>query len=462
MAHEQGDTRHLEPNLRARAAPEDATASLSRLAAADGAAELAATDPQQAGRVVGQLPASVAGEALAHMEAASAASIIERLPPPQASAVLAAMRPDDRVDVLERLDAARRSALIGAMSGDDVDEVRRLEKYPGDTAGGIMTTEVAAVAVTLNVGQAVAEVRRLSRELEHLYYVYVTAEDARLVGVLSMRDLLLSDGAQSVSEIMHRQVVSIADDTDQEQVARLMQKYGYVALPVVNAAATLVGVVTIDDVVDVLDEEATEDIQKIGGTLALDAPYLSVGFLDMLKKRGGWLSVLFLGEMLTATAMGFFEHQIARAVVLVLFVPLIISSGGNAGSQAATLVIRSLALGELRVANWLRVLGRELQSGLALGLWLGGIGFLRIVLWQRSGWMDYGQHYLRLGATVWFSLVGVILFGTLAGSMLPLLIRRIGFDPATSSAPFVATLVDVTGLVIYFMIASHVLSGTML
>jgi magnesium transporter len=224
----------------------------------------------------------------------------------------------------------------------------------------------------------------------------------------------------------------------------------------------MLGIITADDVLDVAEEEATEDIQKIGGMEALDAPYLEVGYLEMVWKRGGWLSALFLGEMLTATAMGHFEEEITKAVVLALFVPLIISSGGNAGSQAATLIVRSLALTELRLGHWWRVLLRELRSAMSLGTWLGLIGFARIWLWQHVGWYDYGEHYLLVGLTVWASLIGVVTFGSVAGSMLPFLLRRLGFDPAASSAPFVATLVDVTGLVIYFSVAALILRGTLL
>ena len=260
---------------------------------------------------------------------------------------------------------------------------------------------------------------------------------------------------------MRRDLVTVRDDLDQEAVSRLFATYHLLALPVVDAAGHMHGVVTIDDIVDVDREEATEDIQKIGGSEALDAPYLTIGFASMVRKRGGWLAALFLGEMLTATAMGYFEAEIARAVVLALFVPLIISSGGNSGSQATTLVIRAMALGEVRLRDWWRVIRRELAAGFALGTMLASIGMVRILAWQRL-FHTYGDHYLLIAATVALSLVGVVTFGTLAGSMLPFVLRRIGFDPASASAPFVATLVDVTGLVIYFSIAHVVLRGALL
>jgi magnesium transporter len=249
---------------------------------------------------------------------------------------------------------------------------------------------------------------------------------------------------------------------DREEVLKAFEKYDRLALPVTDVDGHMLGIITVDDVLDVAEQEATEDIQKLGGMEALDAPYLQVNVLDMIKKRAGWLSALFLGEMLTATAMGFFEKEIARAVVLALFVPLIISSGGNSGSQATSLIIRSLALRELRLRDWFRVFRREIISGLALGSLLGFIGFIRIVLWEKLGLYQYGVHYMLVAFTVWVALVGVVMFGTLAGSMLPFILRKLGFDPATASAPFVATLVDVTGLCIYFTVALMILKGTLL
>jgi magnesium transporter len=260
---------------------------------------------------------------------------------------------------------------------------------------------------------------------------------------------------------MHTDLVTVTEETDQEAVARLLADEGLLAIPVVDAEGRMKGVVTADDVVGVVQEEATEDIHKIGGSEALDEPYLQIAFTDLVRKRGRWLAALFLGEMLTATAMGFFEKEIARAVILALFVPLIISSGGNSGSQAATLVIRAMALGEVRLRDWWRVVRREALTGLVLGLVLGVIGLLRILLWQGIGQV-YGEHYLLVALTVAASLVGVVMFGTLAGSMLPLVLHRLGADPASASAPLVATLVDVTGLVIYFSVAKLVLTGTLL
>jgi magnesium transporter len=249
---------------------------------------------------------------------------------------------------------------------------------------------------------------------------------------------------------------------DQEQLAQIFTEKHLLAVPIVDATGHMKGIVTVDDIVDVVSEEASEDIQKIGGTEALDGPYLEVGFLQMVRKRGGWLAALFLGEMLTATAMGHFEKEIAKATVLALFIPLIISSGGNSGSQATTLVIRAMALGEVRLKEWWRVVRREFASGLALGCMLGSIGYVRIILWQTIGWYDYGVYHQFVALSVALSLVGVVLFGTLAGSTLPFILRLLKFDPASASAPFVATLVDVTGLIIYFTVASMILAGRLL
>jgi magnesium transporter len=427
----------------------------------DGAALLSHLPFDKSAELVGRLDPNVAGRILAEMHPSFAATVLTRMGPPKASGALASMRPDDRVDVLGEIPSALRERLIREMPPSDADEVRRLERYPPDTAGGIMTTEVTALPAHFTVDRAIADLRSRRKEREPVFYAYTVDVDGRLAGVLSMRDLILSDPTTSISEVAVH-AVAVTEDTDQEEVARRLRTLGYLALPVVDAGNRLLGIITADDVADVAEEEATEDIQKLGGSEALDAPYLSIGFLSMLRKRGTWLTVLFVGEMLTATAMGYFEHQIARAVLLALFVPLIISSGGNSGSQAATIIVRSLALGELATRDWWRVLLREARTGLVLGAWLGLVGFLRIAAWQYMGWFDYGPHYLLLGLAVGLSVTGVIAFGSVTGSLLPMVLHRVGLDPATSSAPFVATIVDVTGIVIYFWIAALVLRGTLL
>jgi magnesium transporter len=441
----------------------DSTApAIEEVPPAEGADVLTHLPAGESADLLSRLAPAVGARILAEMHPRVAASLLERMPAARASVTLAAIAPDDRVDLLEQVPPPLREELIRALPAADADEVRRLERYPPDTAGGIMTTDVTALPEHLSVDQAIAELRARREQHEQVYYVYAVDADGRLVGVLSMRDLILSSPTTRLTELARRDVVTIPADADQEDVATLLRRHSYVALPVVDAERRVLGIVTADDVADVIREEATEDIQKLGGTQAFDAPYLSVGFAEMIRRRGGWLSVLFFGEMLTATAMGYFEGEIARAVVLALFVPLIISSGGNSGSQAATLIVRSLALAELRLGDWWRVLGRELRTSITLGAWLGLVGFLRVVFWQRFGWVDYGPHYLLLGLTVWFSLIGVVTFGSVAGSMLPFVLRATGLDPATSSAPFVATLVDVTGLLIYFGTALFILRGTLL
>jgi magnesium transporter len=422
---------------------------------------LADLSPDEAAELAGRLDPLVAGRVLAELHPRIAATIVSRMEPPKASKVLALMRPDDRVDVLEEIPPVLREQLMRQMPASDAEEVRRLQQYPPDTAAGIMTTEVTALPEVFTVNQAIADLRLRREEQEPVYYAYTVDGHGRLAGVLSMRDLILSSPTTALSQLS-RHAVAVTDDTDQEDVARLLRKHGYMALPVVDGGGRLLGIITADDVADVVEEEATEDIQKLGGSAALDAPYLSVGFVSMLRKRGPWLTVLFVGEMLTATAMGYFEHQIARAVLLSLFVPLIISSGGNSGSQAATIVVRSLALGELTIRDWWGVFLREARTGLTLGAWLGLVAFLRIAAWQYMGWFDYGPHHLLLGLAVGASVTGVITVGSVTGSLLPIALRRVGLDPATSSAPFVATIVDVTGIVIYFWIAALVLQGTML
>jgi magnesium transporter len=325
----------------------------------------------------------------------------------------------------------------------------------------MMTLDYVAVRPEWNVGEALGYIREHGYDRETLNMVYVTDAAGVLLDDIRVRRFLLAAPETKVSALMDGNYATLAPMDDREKALGVFRKYDRVALPVTNADQRLIGIVTADDMLDVASEEATEDIQKLGGTEALDEPYTTIPLLRMVKKRASWLVVLFLGEMLTATAMGFFEDEIAKAVVLALFVPLIISSGGNAGSQAATLVIRALALGEFKLGDWWRVMRRELAAGLLLGTILGVIGFLRIVIWaQFSG--VYGEHYLLVAATVGFSLVGIVLWGSLMGSMLPLALKKLGFDPATSSAPFVATLVDVTGLIIYFTVAFFILRGTLL
>lgn len=331
--------------------------------------------------------------------------------------------------------------------------------YAEDVAGGLMNPRYYRVRPQMNAQEAIMYVRRQIRTNPgNAPYVYVLANDQKLLGVLSLKELLVADASRIVSNIMSTPVVSLQEDAKQDEVANLFGAHGFGAIPVIDADGVMKGVVTADDVVHVVRDEATEDIQKLGGSQALDVPYLAGRLTTMIKKRAGWLVMLFLGEMLTASAMTHFQDEIAKAVVLALFVPLIISSGGNAGSQATTLVIRAMALGEVTLRDWWKVMRRELAVGLALGLILGLVGLIRIVLWQQL-FGTYGAQFFLIGLTVGVSLVGVVLWGSITGSLLPFVLRRLGFDPASASTPFVATLVDVTGLVIYFTVASVVLAG---
>ncbi|RYZ69783.1 MAG: magnesium transporter [Proteobacteria bacterium] len=341
-------------------------------------------------------------------------------------------------------------------------EVVALLAYAEDDAGGLMNPRFIRLRPDVSVEVAIRYIRAQAKaKVETIHYVYVLDHEQKLLGALSFRDLLLAPPDSTVSEMMNVDLITLPEDMDQEEVARQFSHSGLNALPVVDQEGRMKGIVTVDDAVEVVEEEATEDMHKLGGSEALDEPYLQISMLSMIKKRAGWLVILFVGEMLTATAMSYFNAEIERAVVLALFIPLIISSGGNSGSQATSLIIRSLALREVRLRDWWRVLRRELVVGSSLGAILGTIGMIRIMVWPNRQTL-YGEHYKLIASTVAISLVGIVLWGSLAGSMLPFLLRRLGFDPATASAPFVATLVDVTGLVIYFTVASLMLGGVLL
>lgn len=389
-------------------------------------------------------------------------ALLALLPAPERRAWMRILPPDDAADVVQQAPPEHRRALLDLLDAPTRNEVNALLAYAEDRAGGLMSPRYARVRPDMTVDEAITYLRQQARaNVETIYVAYVLDDEQRLLGVVSFRDLFAADPKVCVRDVMRTDFVRTTDQEDQEAVSRLFAEHDLSAIPVVGADGRMKGIVTVDDIVDVVQEEATEDAQKFGGMQALDASYLAVPLGHMIRKRAGWLAALFLGEMLTATAMSFFEDEIARAVVLALFVPLIISSGGNSGSQASTLVIRAMALGELRLRDWWRVMRREVITGVALGTILGTIGFARIVLWQTLK-PTYGEHHLLVATTVFASLVGVVLFGTIAGSILPFVLRRLRLDPASASAPFVATLVDVTGLVIYFTVATVVLSGTLL
>ncbi len=372
------------------------------------------------------------------------------------------LAPDDAADLIQEAPADQRESLLALLDDPVRGEIKGLLDYAEDEAGGLMNTRYSRLRADMTVGEAISYLRKDARGREKtVYYVFVVDADEHLLGVVSFRDLLVAPGDKLVRDVMRKEVISAPEDLDQEALSRLFMRHHLLMMPVVDAAGRIKGVVNLNDIVDVVQEEATEDIQKLGGVQTLDEPYLQVPLLRMSRKRAGWLAALFIGEMLTATAMGQFEAEITRAVVLALFVPLIISSGGNSGSQATTLVIRAMALGEVRLRDWWRVIRREVFTGLGLGVILAIIGLVRILAWQGL-FNAYGEHYFLVALTVAFSLIGVVLWGSVAGSILPFILRALSFDPASASAPFVATLVDVTGLVIYFSIAAVVLRGTLL
>jgi magnesium transporter len=389
------------------------------------------------------------------------AELVHGLPRDERRSWLRLAPPDDAADLIQRSSHADREDLLGLLDEPTRKEVAGLLAYREDEAGGLMNPRYARLRPEMTVDEALSYLRKQVREhLETIYYVYVI-EAQRLVGVASLKQLFAAKPDKTVREVMRTDVVTVGEHTDQEAVGRLFALHDLLAIPVVDGEGRMKGLVTVDDIVDVVQEEATEDAQKFGGMEALDEPYLKIAFFRMVKKRAGWLAALFIGEMLTATALAHYENELSRAVVLALFMPLIISSGGNSGSQASTLVIRAMALGELTLRDFWRVLRREIAAGVLLGIVLGAIGFLRIFLWQQVDPI-YSEHYRLVALTIFGSLIGVVTFGSVTGSLLPFVLRRIGFDPASASAPFVATLVDVTGLIIYFSVAAFLLRGTLL
>jgi magnesium transporter len=376
------------------------------------------------------------------------------------------LEPDDVADVIQNAGEDNRTTLLNLLDAPTRKEVTALLAYAEDEAGGLMSTRYARLRPNMTADEAISYLRRQARDkIETIYYAYVLDPDQRLLGVVSFRDLFAAEPKKLVADIMETDVVRVSDETDQETVSRIFAEHDLTVVPVVDAAGKMKGIVTVDDIVDVVQEEATEDAQKFGGMEALDMPYLASTRRDMIRKRARWLTILLIGEMLTATALGFFEDALDKVAILSLFLPLIISSGGNSGSQASTLVIRAMALGEVRVADWWLVFRREVLIGVVLGVILGAVASLRVILWGALGWYGHihgGSQYLLIGLTVAASLIGCVLWGTLMGSMLPFLLRRTGADPASASAPLVATLVDVSGIIIYFTIANIILHGVLL
>lgn len=390
------------------------------------------------------------------------AQIIHRLPEGEKRLWFRLLAPDDAADLIQHSSEDDRVGLLNLLDDQNRREVNVLLTYKQDVAGGLMNPHFARVPPDLTADEAIRYLRlQVQKHLENIYYVYVLDEAQKLLGVVSFRDLFKAAPEKKMREFMKTEVISVTENQDQEIVAQHFSKHKFFALPVVDEFHRLKGIITADDILHAVQDEATEDLQKFGGLEALDKPYIQMGFWEMLKKRGVWLAVLFIGEMLTATAMARYEAEIARAVVLALFVPLIISSGGNSGSQASTLVIRAMALGEFQLRDWWRIVRREALVGLGLGVILASLGLIRILASQYI-FHNYGEHAHLIAIAVSVSLVGVVMWGTLIGSILPFVLKKLNFDPASASAPFVATLVDVFGIVIYFSICAIVLRGTLL
>jgi magnesium transporter len=444
--------------------PADVAAETEEMHPADLADVAEALPRDRVATLLAALPPDRAADVLEYLDEELRAETLEAMSAPQAAALVSQMTPDDRADVLDDLEEEHAEDIVAELPPAERRETEALLAYDPDTAGGLMTTEFVSVPADLSVEAALASVRHVARagRREAMHAIYTTDASGRLSGVMSLRELLAAPEGSSVGDLAWSEVVSVGAGADREEVARITSNYDLVAVPVVDAGGRVVGVVTVDDVIDVIQEEQTEDVQKLGGMQALEEPYMQIGFLTMLRKRAGWLCILFLGQFLTAAAMQGFAAELAQAAVLAIFIPLVISSGGNSGSQATSLIIRAIALEEIRLGDWWRVALRELPAGLALGAILGVLGLVRVLAWDALGWYDYGPDAMRVGLTIAFALVGVVTFGSLVGSMLPFLMKRLGFDPASASAPFVATLVDVTGLLIYFTVALLLLRGTLL
>lgn len=407
-------------------------------------------EEQVAADVIVELEEDVRERFLGSLSSKEIAENIDNLESDEAADVIAELPDDVQDEVLSHMEDAEQAS-------DIVD----LMNYDENTAGGLMAKELVRVNANKNMLECVREIRNHADDVDNVYAVYVVDDNDKLVGIITLQKIITTSLRTKIKDIYHGEVISVKTNTPAEDVAKLMEKYDLVFVPVVDGLGRLVGRITIDDVVDVIRQEETEDAQKMAGMQALEEPYSNISFLQMIRKRVGWLVILFIGESFTATAMSFFENQIAKAVILALFVPLIISSGGNTGSQASTLIIRALALGEVSIRDWWKIIKREIAVGLVLGIILGIIGFLRVAVW--SSFVDiYGPHWLMIAMTVGVSLIGVVLWGNIVGSLLPLFLKRTGLDPAVSSAPFVATLVDITGLIIYFSVAAFFLRGILL
>lgn len=459
----------IAPDLREllREEPEQLREVLGEVHPEDLADIVQELEPGEASQVIAHLPAEIAAPIFERLERPRQREILPNLDVKVAARLIESMSADDRADVVQELDPDLRARLLALLEPEEAREIRELARYPENTAGGLMTTDYIAVSEDMTVREAIEQVRARAGEVETVYYVYVlhgetaTAvgdghERARhkLVGVASLRDLLLAKPDQLLSEVMTENVITVPPEMDQEEVARTIAKYDLSAVPVVDKFQRLLGVITFDDVMDVLVAEQTEDVQKLAGVEPVEEGYFDTGFWRFISARARWLVALFLGELFTSTALSRYEEAFKAVGTLVLFIPLVISSGGNSGSQSATIVIRAMAVGQIREGDALKVLAREMGQGLVLGMILGAIGFLRAILWR-----PVVPHQFQIASIVALTLVAVVTLGTVVGSALPMFLRRVRLDPAVSSTPFIASLVDVFGIVAYFSIARAILGA---
>lgn len=412
--------------------------------------------PEPSGILFRLLPRDVASEVFEHLPVEQQSEVVGTLGTEQLVNLLNEMAPDDRTRLFEELPAEVTRRALATLRPDELKVARQLLGYPEKSAGRRMTPEYLTLLPNMTCAEALQYIRAHGKDRETINVLYITDERGVLLDDVRLSAVVMADPSTRLEALEDRPLVSIPATAELEEVVQAFEKYDRVALPVTDTAGVLVGILTVDDVLDVAEEQATEDIHGLGGVEALEAPYFDVGFFPMVKKRGGWLSILFVGEMLTATALAAYEGELAKAVVISLFLPMIISSGGNSGSQATSILIRSLALGEVRLRDWWKVMYRELGSGFALGLLLAVIGFLRVLIWG-AAFHIYGDDYVLVALAVALSLIGVVMCGNFVGSMLPFVLQKVGFDPAKASAPFVATIVDVSGLLIYLSIAGAIL-----
>jgi magnesium transporter len=444
--------------------PAELTQTIAPMHSADIGELLGELPPEAAARVLTAIPFDRAVDVLDQPEIEGRAEVLAKMEPQMAAIILEALSADERAKIFRDLNSGDRERIGKHLDRGAAEEINLILRHSDETAAGMMTTEFITVPPSWTVADALRHIQQVGGAKETVYAIYVVDEGTgRLQGVVSLRELLMAERSARVADVGdHRAPITVLPDATRESTSEAISKYDLLAVPVVDKGGRVLGIVTVDDVIDALVEEHTEDVQRFGGMEALDEPYMETSIPSMFRKRGVWLTALFLGQTLTLAAMGYFEDAIDAAWVLAIFVPLIISSGGNSGSQATSLIIRAMALREVALRDWWIVVKRELPTGLLLGSFLGGLGAARIIVWQLAGFTDYGPHYLLLSLTVGLALVGVVTFGSLSGSMLPFALRRLGFDPASASAPFVATLVDVTGIVIYFSLAVLILSGTIL